>query len=235
MANAEPLLQSTMVRRQSSLARIAAAFRAANSAVLHGADARALSFPSIGSLAPSKVLGMQGGGLSWLQVALTIPSNLSNAGALALPYSIATVGWAGLLIVGAASLGTALTGKMLMWTFDTLNQRKRVLPKQYLGDGFVCTYDQLAQELLGHSGGMLMQVLTLFECYGCVVCLLVLQRANWPAVFGFPPTAHSGWLEPLAIFVSRRSYGPEPYGPILRFACTNAPQSIPHVLPRPYA
>ena len=27
-------------------------------------------------------------------------------------------------------------------------------------------------------------MVTLFECAGCVVCLLVLQRTNWPAVFG---------------------------------------------------
>ena len=52
---------------------------------------------------------------------------------------------------------TACTGKLLVRTFNTLNHRKKVKPKQYLGDGFIVTYDQLAQELLGRAGGTVMR------------------------------------------------------------------------------
>eukprot|EP00966_Prymnesium_polylepis_P154832 3575208-Prymnesium_polylepis.1 len=137
------------------------AFRAANRAALLGADARRMSFQNLGSLNPRQAMGSGSAGLRWWQVSLTVSGSLSGGGlggaALALPYAVAAVGWLGLLLIAVVTLVTACTGTMLVRTFNALNHRKRMLPKQYLGDGFVVTYDQLAQELLGRAGGTVMR------------------------------------------------------------------------------
>ena len=123
-------------------------------------------------------LGSPGPGLGWVQVAVTVWSGLMGTGIVALPYALAAAGWAGLLLICAAAAVTAYTGKLLAWSLHTVNGRKRRMPEKLMGDGFACTYDQLAKEVLGPSGGMLMQVLTLLECLGSAVCLIVLQVSS---------------------------------------------------------
>ena len=212
-----PLLEQVVGRRTSpgrgvatilslaeSRARAAfnarAAFRSANQAALEGAEKlseftiwRRDSLQSRGSLKPRSSMDVEGPGLSWLQVALTVWSSLMGTGIVALPYALAAAGWAGLLLICAAAAVTAYTGKLLAWSLHTVNSRKRRLPERYMGEGFTCTYDQLAKEVLGPSGGMLMQVLTLLECLGSAVCLIVLQAANWPSLIELQLP---GWLSP---------------------------------------
>ena len=177
-------------RRRVSLERARAAFRKANQAALQGAEKvselsswRQSSFHSRGSLKPrSSDIDAPGPGLGWKQVAVTVWSGLMGTGIVALPYALSAAGWAGLLLICAAAAVTAYTGKLLAWSLETVNSRKRRMPERLMGEGFACTYDQLAKEVLGPSGGMLMQVLTLLECLGSAVCLIVLQAANWPSL-----------------------------------------------------
>ncbi|KAL1504667.1 hypothetical protein AB1Y20_008447 [Prymnesium parvum] len=186
----KPLLPSPphAFRRQSSIKRMVLAFQAANQAVLKGVDARRLSFDNLGARTPSRTLGTLRYGLGRWQTAMVVCSSLSGGGlggaSLALPYAVASVGWSGLLLIAAITLVTCWTGKLLVRSVNAVNARKRMIPQLYMGEGFVATYDQLAHEVLGSAGGMAMQVLTLFECYGCVVSLFVLQRTNWPAILG---------------------------------------------------
>lgn len=186
--------------RATSLERARAAFRKANQAALEGAEKlsefsswRQVSFQSRGSLKPRSSMDVEGPGLGWLQVAVTVWSSLMGTGIVALPYALAAAGWAGLLLICAAAAVTAYTGKLLAWSLETVNSRKRRMPERLMGEGFACTYDQLAKEVLGPSGGMLMQVLTLLECLGSAVCLIVLQAANWPSLIELQLP---GWLSP---------------------------------------
>ena len=186
--------------RAISLERARAAFRKANQAALEGAEKlsefsswRRVSFQSRGSLKPRSSMDVEGPGLGWLQVAVTVWSSLMGTGIVALPYALAAAGWAGLLLICAAAAVTAYTGKLLAWSLHTVNSRKRRMPERHMGEGFACTYDQLAKEVLGPSGGMLMQVLTLLECLGSAVCLIVLQAANWPSLIELQLP---GWLSP---------------------------------------
>ena len=172
-----------------SLERARVAFRKANEAALEGAEKlsefsswRRVSFQSRGSLKPRSSMDVEGPGLSWPQVAVTVWSSLMSTGIVALPYALSAAGWAGLLLICAAAAVTAYTGKLLASSLHTVNSRKRRMPERHMGEGFACTYDQLAKEVLGPSGGMLMQVLTLLECLGSAVCLIVLQAANWPSL-----------------------------------------------------
>jgi len=178
--------------------RAVQAFRAANRAALEGAErislSRASSFQALGSLTPSKELPGSHGhlGLGWLQVAVILWSHLTGAGLVALPFALAKAGWAGLWLIVGATLVTAHTGKLQLRTFESVNGRKRRQP-QHMGEGFCVSGDQLAQEALGPAGGICMQLLTLVECGGSAVCLLVLHGANWPAVVaGVPMTGVRG-------------------------------------------
>ena len=183
--------------RRDSVDRARTAFRMANKAVLQGAEqlsyGRRASFTNRGALTPSKELQPPEAGLGRLQVAITVWSGLMGTGIVALPYALATVGWWGLALICGCAVVTAYTGKLLAWSLETVNGRKRRMPERFMGEGFVCTYDQLAQEVLGPSGGILMQVLTLLECLGSAVCLIVLQAANWPTIVDLQTP---GWLSP---------------------------------------
>ena len=183
-----------------SIERARVAFRKANEAALEGAEKlsefsswRRVSFQSRGSLKPRSSMDVEGPGLSWPQVAVTVWSSLMSTGIVALPYALSAAGWAGLLLICAAAAVTAYTGKLLAASLHTVNSRKRRMPERHMGEGFACTYDQLAKEVLGPSGGMLMQLLTLLECLGSAVCLIVLQAANWPSLIELQLP---GWLSP---------------------------------------
>ncbi|KAL3892596.1 MAG: hypothetical protein SGPRY_014978 [Prymnesium sp.] len=190
-----PLLHTPpgVMRRQSSLKRMVAAFQKANQAVLSGADARRLSFDNLGSRLPSRTLGTLGSGLTRWNVALAISSNLSGGGlggaSLALPYAVAAVGWSGLALIAMMTVITSWTGKLLVRSVNTLNERKRSRPALLIATTGKCTghRSRLASRAMQTyiwAMASSRQVLTLFECYGCLVCLLVLQRTNWPAILG---------------------------------------------------
>ena len=103
-----------------SIERARAAFRKANEAALEGAEKlsefsswRRVSFQSRGSLKPRSSMDVEGPGLSWPQVAVTVWSSLMSTGIVALPYALSAAGWAGLLLICAAAAVTAYTGKLL--------------------------------------------------------------------------------------------------------------------------
>ena len=133
-------------------------------------------------------------GPSWQQVAMTIATVLVGAGVLSLPYALRRAGWSAMLMIAAASTVASYTAKMLVWSFNTLNERKSG-PDGVMGNGFVATYDQLSEEIGliyggpigGRVAGMLMKGLTILECYGCAVCYVVLHATNWPQVLSLPP------------------------------------------------
>ena len=213
-----------------SIERARVAFRKANEAALEGAEKlsefsswRRVSFQSRGSLKPRSSMDVEGPGLSWPQVAVTVWSSLMSTGIVALPYALSAAGWAGLLLICAAAAVTAYTGKLLAASLHTVNSRKRRMPERHMGEGFACTYDQLAKEVLGPSGGMLMQLLTLLECLGSAVCLIVLQAANWPSLIELQLP---GWLSPslvVALASGARSH-PNP---------SPSPSPIPSASPNP--
>jgi len=81
----------------------------------------------------------------------------------------------------------ALTAKMVVWSFTTVNTRKREHPET-IGKGFVANYDDLAEEALGQVGSAAMQVITLIETFGIATCFVVLHSVNWPTLLSLPPT-----------------------------------------------
>lgn len=134
-------------------------------------------------------------GPSWQQVACVIATTLIGAGVLGLPYAMRQAGWAGLPLILATTFITSYTAKMLVWSFNELNDRKAREPGTPgalpLGSGFVATYDQLAEEVVSGSRAktlarQAMKALTVLECYGCAVCYVVLHSVNWPVVLGLP-------------------------------------------------
>ena len=137
-------------------------------------------------------------GPSWKQAAVTIATTLIGAGVLGLPYAMRKAGWFGFLLMMLSTIVASFTAKQLVWSFNTVNERKLADPEKLLGKGFVRTYDQLAEELLGERGGAAMQVLTVLECYGCAVCYVVLHAVNWPHVLHLPETVVNGVPAPVA-------------------------------------
>ncbi len=116
--------------RAISLERARAAFRKANQAALEGAEKlsefsswRRVSFQSRGSLKPRSSMDVEGPGLGWLQVAVTVWSSLMGTGIVALPHALAAAGWAEMLLICAASAVTAYTAKLLTWSLETVNSR----------------------------------------------------------------------------------------------------------------
>lgn len=108
-----------------------------------------------------------------------------GAGVLGLPYALRRGGWAVSLVIVCSSVVASYTAKMLVWSFNTLNERKRATDD--VGKGFVVTYDQLSEEVGGALAGKLMKALTILECYGCAVCYVVLHATNWPQILNLPP------------------------------------------------
>lgn len=141
-------------------------------------------------------------GPSWRQVALMITNCLVGAGVLGLPYALENAGWFGLVIIALATCMTAVTAKMLVWSFKTINDRKRADPSRLLGRGLVSTYDQLAEEVAGQAGGVGMKVLTVLECFGAATCYIVLQAVNWPVLLHLPPTLRGGVPAAAAVCLS---------------------------------
>ena len=129
-------------------------------------------------------------GPSWQQVAVTITSTVIGAGVLGLPFALSHAGWFGLLIIAVSTVVASFTAKMLVWSFNKVNDQKRSRvaagDADAVGKGFVNNYDQLAEELAGHVGGVLMQVVTLVETFGVALCFVVLHSASWPTVLQLP-------------------------------------------------
>ena len=142
-------------------------------------------------------------GPSWQQVAMIIASVLVGAGVLGLPYAFRMVGWAALPMIVGSTAVAAYTCKMLVWSFNTLNERKRRSSGGGGGagaaakKGFVATYDQLSEEIGGSLAGSAMRALTIVECYGCAVCYVVLHATSWPHVLELPPTLFGGVPAPV--------------------------------------
>jgi VIT1/CCC1 family predicted Fe2+/Mn2+ transporter len=68
-------------------------------------------------------------GPTWKQVAVTIASTVIGAGVLGLPFALSHAGWAGLLLLIVMTVVGALTAKMVVWSFTTVNTRKREHPE----------------------------------------------------------------------------------------------------------
>lgn len=136
-------------------------------------------------------------GPSWKQVAMTIATVLVGAGVLSLPYAMRNAGFgAGLFMIFGSTAIASYTAKMLVWSFNELNERKSAAIETGgdCGKGFVATYDQLSEEIgvifFGETGGAiagtLMKALTVLECYGCAVCYVVLHATSWPEILEMP-------------------------------------------------
>ena len=133
-------------------------------------------------------------GPSWQQASVTIATTLIGAGVLGLPYAMRRAGWIGFFLMLFSTVIASFTAKQLVWSFNTINARKLADPEKHLGSGFVRTYDQLAEEVLGPRGGGGMQVLTILECYGCAICYVVLHAVNWPVVLSLPSHVLGGMV-----------------------------------------
>ena len=96
-------------------------------------------------------------------------------------------GWLGLLIIIVTTMVAAFTAKQLVWTFNSVNERKRQHPAT-IGKGFVANYDQLAEELAGPAGSVVMKVITIVETFGFAVALVVLHSVSWPRILHLPDT-----------------------------------------------
>ncbi|KAL1511985.1 hypothetical protein AB1Y20_005261 [Prymnesium parvum] len=135
-------------------------------------------------------------GPSWQQVAMIVATVLVGAGVLGLPFALRSAGWVALPMIVATTLVASYTAKMLVWSFNTLNDRKR--ETSHVGKGFVATYDQLSEEVGGPLAGTLMKALTVLECYGCAVCYVVLHATSWPHVLQLPPLLFGALPAPVA-------------------------------------
>ena len=122
---------------------------------------------------------LTGAGTSWKEVALTIANALVGAGMLSLPFALKTCGWAGLLVIVAASWIASITAKSLAWSMETLNLRS--------GGAAVTTYDGLAEAIAGRAGDIAMKLLTVLELGGGIICFIVLHSINWPVLLRLPP------------------------------------------------
>jgi hypothetical protein len=83
-------------------------------------------------------------GPNWKEVSITVMNALVGAGVLGLPYALRQVGWLGIAIILVVTVITACTAKMLVWSFNTLNERKQRDPDHFMGKGFCLTYDQVS-------------------------------------------------------------------------------------------
>ena len=136
-------------------------------------------------------------GPSWQQVSLIIATVLVGAGVLGLPFALRQAGWIAIVLIIGATAVAAHTAKMLVWSFNSLNERKGA-PGGDVGKGFVETYDQLSEELGGPLAGMLMKALTVLECYGTAVCYVVLHATSWPHILDLPPLVYGVIPAPIA-------------------------------------
>ena len=118
----------------------------------------------------------------WQQVGITVANCLIGAGALGMPYALRMAGWAGLVIILAATMITCYTAKSLVWCFNTLNASPQRSTKP------IVTYDELVCACFGRTGAVGMKLMTVAELYGGVVCMVVLHAVSWPTLLGLPPT-----------------------------------------------
>ena len=63
-------------------------------------------------------------GPTWRQVAAIIATVLVGAGVLGLPYALRRAGWSAILLIIGATVVASYTAKMLVWSFNELNERK---------------------------------------------------------------------------------------------------------------
>lgn len=115
---------------------------------------------------------------------MIIATVLVGAGVLGLPYAFRRAGWLAILLIVGSTVIASYTIKMLVWSFNTLNERKR--QNNDTGKGFVVTYDQLSEEVGGPLAGKFMKGLTVLECYGVAVCYVVLHATGWPHLLSLP-------------------------------------------------
>jgi amino acid permease len=146
------------------------------------------SYSSLGNLAnlPIPSLAPQGRmdpsseeeqGISKMQVALMIANVLVGAGLLGLPFAFRLAGGAlGALVVLCATAVTAVTAQLIIWSLEDL-----------CVDPDKLSYMALAEAVAGTAGSLALQIVTLVECYGAVVCFIVLHTVNWPIVLSLPP------------------------------------------------
>jgi len=122
------------------------------------------------------------------QAAVMICQSLVGGGVLGLPYALHKAGWAGLLFIILSSALAALTAKLLVWSFESVNTAKRINPRKYMKKGYITTYDQLVEDVFGTFGGTFAKVLTFVECYGTGTAYIVLHALNWPIVLKLDQT-----------------------------------------------
>ena len=71
-------------------------------------------------------------GPTWQQVSVTIASTVIGAGVLGLPFALSHAGWVGLLLILGMTALAGHTAKMVVWSFNTVNERKRKHPGKLL-------------------------------------------------------------------------------------------------------
>ena len=116
-------------------------------------------------------------GLSVMQVTIMIANVLVGAGLLGLPFAFRLAGGAvGAALIVCSTAITALTARMIIWSFEDLGFASDKL-----------SYNALAEAVGGAAGSLGLQVVILIECYGAVVCFIILHATNWPTVLALPP------------------------------------------------
>jgi len=105
-------------------------------------------------------------GPTWREVSWQIMSVLISGGMLGLlglPYALQQVGETiGIVLIAGVAITTCLSAKMLVWSLDLL--------------------------VAGRMGKCVMRAALLTECYGFIVCSLVVHVMNWPVVLGLIET-----------------------------------------------
>ena len=115
------------------------------------------------------------------QVAVQAMNALVGTGILTLPYGLRIAGWVALGMLVGGAFCASYTAKMLVWSCKTINERK-IADASRVGKGFVCTYDQVAEEILGRPRNITMKILVFMECLFVGVMFVSLQATNWPVV-----------------------------------------------------